>query len=66
MGKATASAAINGTQEEPGNNTARMYEVNLTWPLFLRRMFSIQCNPREEEALSTAFQICWEANATVT
>lgn len=26
----------------------------------------MQCNPREEEPLSTAFQTCREANATVT
>lgn len=26
----TSEWAINGTQEEPGNNTARMYEVSLT------------------------------------
>lgn len=39
MSKATASAAINGTQEEPGNKTTRMYEVNLTWPLIPEERF---------------------------
>lgn len=39
MTKATASAAFNGTQEEPGNKRGRMYEVNLTWPRIPEQRF---------------------------